>query len=134
MTASILRDLPSARAAGASALYRLILACNAATHEGEMQLAWAPTPATGNLSAVVDGKLTYSYKVEGSEKFGDGTRGRAEPAAIQLYSSKRDSQSPGMRLPAKSLLISNLFMNESVEFSFGDLPMTARQLLVTCFK
>ncbi|HXB74060.1 MAG TPA: hypothetical protein VNY05_37825 [Candidatus Acidoferrales bacterium] len=60
LTASILRELPSARNAGEAAMYRLVLACNAATHEGEMQIAWAPVPKTGTLSAAVDGKTLFT--------------------------------------------------------------------------
>jgi hypothetical protein len=134
LTASILRELPSARSTGEAAMYRLVLACNAATHEGEMQLAWAPVPKAGTLSAAVDGKTPITYNVEGAEKMGNGSQVTAGPAALSLYQSKIDSPSPRMPLPAKSLRIANLFPNESVEFPFGDLPQTARQSLAACFK
>ena len=133
LTASILRELPASRNAGEAALYRLVLACNAATHEGEMQLAWAPAPKTGTLSAAVDGKTPFTYKVEGAEKMGNGSPGTTGPAAISLYESKKNSLTPAMPLPAKTLTISNLFPNETVEFPFGDLTQTARQSLAACF-
>ena len=53
--------------------------------EGEMQLAWAPLPKTGTLSAVVDGKTPVTYTVEGQEKMGNGNQGTTGPAAIVLY-------------------------------------------------
>jgi hypothetical protein len=132
VTASILRELPSARGEVA-ALYRLVLSCNAATHDGEMQLAWAPAPKIGTLSATVDGKAPVIYKVEGAEKMGNGSQGTTGPAAISLYQSKKDSQTPRILLPTKTLLIKDLFPNESVEFPFGDLSQTARQSLAACF-
>lgn len=133
LTASILRELPLARNTSVSAMYRLVLTCNVEAHEGEMQLSWSPSPKTGTLSAVVDGKTTYTYKVEGTEKMGNGSAVITGPAAVNLYEGKKDSRNAGMRLPAKSLLISDLFPNESVEFSFNDLPKAARQSLGACF-
>jgi hypothetical protein len=134
VTVSVLRELPAVRNTGEAAMYRLALACNLATHEGEMQLAWAPVPKAGTLSAAVDGETARTYMVEGTEKMGNGSPVTAGPAAISLYESKKNSQSPGMRLPTKTLRITNLFPNESVEFSFGDLPPAARQSLAACFK
>ena len=133
LTASIMRELPSARNAGEAAMYRLVLVCNAATHEGEMQLSWAPAPKTGTLSAAVDGQTPFIYKVEGTERMGNGSQGTTGPAAISLYESKKVSQNPRMVLPAKTLLITNLFPNESVEFPFDNLNQTARQSLAACF-
>jgi hypothetical protein len=123
LTASIARELPTARN-GAAALYRLVLACNADTRQGEMQLAWSPAPKTGTLSAVVDG-IPLKYDVEGRETMGNGSQAITGPAAISLY--------PKMPLPARTLTISNLFPNETVEFPFGDLGQTARQSLEACF-
>ncbi len=115
-------------------MYRLVLACNAATHEGEMQLAWAPVPKMGTLSVAVDGRAPFTYEVEGTEKMGNGSQATTGPAALSLYESKKDSQSQSMLLPAKGLRITNLFPNESVEFPFGNLPQTARQSFAACFK
>ena len=122
--ASILRELPSAKNPGQAGMYRLVLACNAATHEGTMQLSWAPAPRTGTLWASVDGKPPVEYKVEGMEKMGNGSKGTTGPAAIGLDAST---------LPAKALRIANLFPNESVEFPFGDLPKAVRQSLAACY-
>lgn len=106
-------------------MYRLILTCNTATHEGGMQLAWAPMPKTGTLSAVVDGKTPVTYEVEGKEKMGNGSQATTGPAAISLA---------GMSLPAQSLRIADLFPNESVEFPFGTLTQAARQSLTACIE
>ena len=133
LTASILREIPSARDSGEVEMYRLVIACDAASREGEMQLVWAPVPAKGTLSASVDGKAPVTYQVEGLEKMSNGSQATPALAAISLYESKIDSQIPRMALPVRSLLIVNLFPNESVEFSFGDLPQAARQSLGACF-
>ena len=42
LTASIVQEKPSVRNEGELDLYRLTVTCRADTHEGEMQLAWAP--------------------------------------------------------------------------------------------
>ncbi len=122
LTASILRELPSARNPGQAGMYRLVVECDAATHERTMQLSWAPAPTTGTLWAAVDGKV--EYKVEGLEKMGNGSKGTTGPAAIGLHLST---------LPGRVLRISNLFPNESVEFPFGELPKGARQSLAACY-
>ena len=124
LTASILRELPAARASGETGMYRMVIACNTATHEGGMQLAWAPVPKLGTLSATVDGGTPLVFKVESTEKMGNGSQTITAGAAISL------SQNPSIPLPAKTLRIANLFPNESVEFPFGDLP----QSLAACFK
>jgi len=119
LTASILRELPSAK------LYRLMVSCNSATHEGSVQLAWAPSPRNGTLSVSVDGSEPALYQVEGREKMGNGTAAITGPAATVLS---------GIRsLPRKSLAAGGLFPNESVEFPFGELPEQARQSLAACF-
>ncbi len=123
-TASILRELPSARNPGQAGMYRLVVECDAATHERTMQLSWAPAPTTGTLWAAVDGKPPIEYKVEGLEKMGNGSKGTTGPAAIGLHLST---------LPGRVLRISNLFPNESVEFPFGELPKGARQSLAACY-
>ena len=50
VTASILRELPGTT-------FRLVVICNPATREGDMQLAWAPLPKTGSLE--VDSAMNY---------------------------------------------------------------------------
>ena len=101
VTASILREAPSERNAGEAAMYRLVLSCNTATHEGEMQLAWAPVPQRGTVSAAVDGGSAITYEVTGTEMMGNGSRATTGPAAISLYEGKRDSQAQALTLPRK---------------------------------
>jgi hypothetical protein len=113
-TASILRELPSTNS-GEAASYRLVLACNATTQEGEMQLTWAPAAKAGELSVTVDGKTSLSYEID------QAVTGQA---AVNL------SRIP---VPAQRLGIQSLTTNESVEFSFSDLSQTARRSLAPCF-
>jgi hypothetical protein len=133
LTASILRELPSPKNSGQAAMYRLVLTCNAATREGEMQLAWAPAPKSGILSASIDGNAPLTYKVDGTESMGNGSKAITGPAAISLYESKGDFRPPGMLMPRQTLAFSNLFPNERVEFPFSDLSQSARESLAACF-
>ena len=130
-TASILREMPS-RDTGEAETYRLVLRCSAATHEGEMQLAWSPVPKKGTVSATVDGKKRFTYNVEGTERMGNGTPGAPAAAAVRLYKPEKDPQSPMMLLPTHTLTISDLFPNETVEFPFDSLPQAARKALSQC--
>ncbi|MES1257497.1 MAG: hypothetical protein ABUS51_03670 [Acidobacteriota bacterium] len=134
LTASILREWPSTGNSGEAAMYRLVLTCNAATRQGEMQLAWAPLPKTGVLSVTVDGNTAVTYQVEGREKMGNGSQAITGPAAISLYNSAMNAPGRGMPLPEHSLGIKSFLANESVEFPFSDLTLTARQSLGACFK
>lgn len=63
LTASILREMPSAR--GDVEAYRLIVSCPAATQTGSIQVAWSPAAQSGKLVASVDGKAGVTYAVEG---------------------------------------------------------------------
>ena len=126
-TASILRDLPAARPSGQPALYRLVLACNLETRQGNVQLSWAPTGKTGSLAASVDGHPPVAFPVEGTEAMGNGMPGAMEPAAVSLDDGR-------FSLPARNLTIANLFPGETVVFPFDELPQGARQTLSICFQ
>jgi hypothetical protein len=124
ITASVLRELPSTRSPGEAASYRLVLTCNTATHEGTMQLAWAPAPTTGVLSVLVDDGAPSTYKVEGSERMGNGSQVvTAGPAAMNLT----------IALPVRTLTVRNLFPDETVMFRFDGLNQSVRQPLSQCF-
>lgn len=125
LTASILREVPSAKTVDEASMYRMVVTCNAATRQGEMQLSWAPGPRLGTLSAIVDGEATFTYKVESAKTMG---------AAISLYESGKDFQTPAMVLPMQTLGVNDFFPNESVEFPFEGLTQTTRQSLAACFK
>jgi hypothetical protein len=67
LTASILQEVPSTKDSNEAEVYRLIVSCNPATQEGEVQLAWSPVAQNGTLAASVDGKAAIPFRVEGSE-------------------------------------------------------------------
>jgi hypothetical protein len=126
VTASIVLGVPSSANHGEPDLYRLTLTCRAATHEGEMQLAWSPNvPGSGQtISAVVDGGPAIAYKVEGTEKMGNGSSGTSGPGSTVLKA---------LPLPAQTLTISSLFPDQAVVFPFGALPVDMRRQFAGCF-
>ena len=134
VTASILREMPSAKNAGEAEVYRLIVSCNPATQEGEVQLAWSPVAQTGTLAASVDGKAAVPYRVEGSEKMGNSSGLILHSlAAVMLAETKGGASRTRLPFPAESLTISDLFPGETVTFSFTNLPKDARQEFNACF-
>jgi hypothetical protein len=133
VTASILREIPGARAHGDPALYRLVASCDAATRQGAAQLSWSPQPQAGIVSVAIDGKSPLTYVVQGEEQMGNGTGGKAGPAAVWLDTT---TQAPGQQkftLPLRSLAVSGLFQGESIQFSFDNLMGQAREQLGICF-
>ncbi len=137
LSASIVRDVPSAVSAEVPDSYRLTVTCRVDTHQAEMQLAWSPgVPKQGQvLSAIVDGKPLSTYKVEGTEKMGNGTNGSSGPGSIVLYPATSNSGSAKLAtgLPADTLTIRDVFPNETVVFPFGELTPSDRQDLSSCF-
>jgi hypothetical protein len=129
LTATIVRELPSTKFAGKIDMYRLILTCRVATHEGEIKLAWANgVPEEGReITVEVDGKAQLTHKVEGSKKQGNGLNG---PGATVLYPNAPETNMP---LPTQSLTIRNVFPNETVVFPFENMSQTVRRDLSTCF-
>jgi hypothetical protein len=137
LSASIVQEVPSAASADVPDSYRLAVTCRADTHEAGMELAWSPAvPKTGQvLSAFVDGKALSTYRVEGTEKMGNGGAGSSGPGSIMLYSTQKNfgAAELAMTLPAQTLTIRDAFPNETVVFPFGELTQAARQALSTCF-
>jgi hypothetical protein len=134
LTVSILREMPSAKNAGEAEVYRLIASCNSATQEGEVQLAWSPVAQSGTLVASVDGSAAAQYRVEGSERMGNGSAAVLHGlAALVLAETKRGLSRTGLRFPAESLTISDLFPGETLTFSFANLPKDARREFNACF-
>jgi len=125
VSASIVRELPSAQSADVPDSYRLTVACRADTREAQMELAWSPgVPKTGQvLSALVDGKAVSTYKVEGTEKMGNGQNGVSGPGSIRLATA----------LPADTLTITDAFPGQTVVFPFSSLPQAEHKALSTCF-
>jgi hypothetical protein len=138
VTASIVRELPSAAEAGRpldieAAMYRLVLTCNVTAREGAMQLAWSPLPKEGPLAVAVDGKPATMFTVEGKERMGNGNPVTTGPAAYVFarFGGAADSR---VALPARTLTASQLFAGESVTFPFDQLTTPAREALSTCFR
>jgi hypothetical protein len=125
ITASILREVASSKTPGDTEAYRVVTSCDPALRNGAIQVAWSPAPQSGALSASVDGGAARQYRVEGSEKMGNGSglelHGRA---AIVL---------DGLPFPTQSLTIDDLFPGHSVSFPFSDLPSSARRKFKACF-
>jgi hypothetical protein len=128
LTATILRKLPSTKFAGKIDMYRLILTCRAATHEGEIKLAWANgVPEEGReMIVAVDGQAPFLHKLEGGKKQGNGVGG---PGATILYPDPETT----MPFPTQSLTIKNVFPDETVVFPFETLSPTVRRGLSACF-
>lgn len=126
LTVSVVQGVPSTANQGEPDLYRLTLTCRADAREGEMLLAWSPNvPQNGRvISAVADARTPMTYKVEGTEKMGNGTAGTSGPGSVILRA---------MPLASQTLTISNVFPDQRVVFPFSKLTSAARQALSTCF-
>jgi len=127
VTAGIVEEVSSSMPnAQAPDSYRVTVTCSADTHQGELQVAWAPgTPKQGQvMSAAIDGQEPVTYKIEGHETMGNGNKGDSGPGAILL-------RSPA--LPIRTLTIRDAFPNETVVFQFDELSSADRQALAACF-
>lgn len=126
MTASIVLGLPSTnpKAPGVTDYYRLQIACDSGSRSGDMELEWSPDVAKNGreMTAAVDGKPAFTWKVEGSEKMGNGQEGTSGPGAVVVAAP----------LPKKDLTVSNLFENETVVFPFRELDRKTRRRLDAC--
>jgi hypothetical protein len=137
VTASIVRELPSAAASGRkgaeAAMYRLVLTCNAATRTGAMQLAWSPEAKRGTLAVSLDGQPATTYTVEGTERMGNGTSAVTGPAAF-VFARFGGSADARIALPRRTLEASQLFAGETATFPFDQLTPSAREALSACFR
>ncbi len=87
VTASIVQATPSTAFPEQPDLYRLTVTCSVNTREGQVQLLWSPgSPASNQeISAAIDGKGQFQYRVEGTEKM---ARAAAQDQA-QSHSSRQ---------------------------------------------
>ena len=87
------------------------------------------------FSAFVDGQALSTYKVEGTEKMGNGADGSSGPGSIVLYPTRKDTGAAklAMALPAQTLTVRDAFPNETVVFPFSELTQADRQALSACF-
>ena len=124
LIASIVRYVAPRKPEAGMPLYRLILACNVASHQGEIQLAWSPEAQTNRTFSVsADGRQAISQQLQGrEEQMGNGSAGIAGLAAATLSAP----------LPQETLTITDLFPGETIVFPLGDLDQAARQQLAVC--
>lgn len=124
LTASIIREVPTREPQVGVPIYRLNLACNPATHQGEIQLTWSPKPQTDRTFFVsVDGNPGIPHQLEGREKMGNGSAVNSGLASAILHTP----------LPLKTLTITDLFPAETVAFPLSDLNQSTKQQLEVCF-
>ena len=131
--ASILREKPAAAGSGEARAYRVTLACNVATQHGSLQVAWSPLPWRGTLAASVDGRAAVRYRVDGSEKMGNGSLVVTRGIAALVLTDTKYAEDAGLPLPAETLTIADLFPDETVVFPFAELPRDARREFEACF-
>lgn len=86
LVASIVRYVAARKPEAGTPIYRLILACNIASHQGEIQLAWSPEAQTNRTFSVSpDGRHGIPQQLEGrEEQMGNGSAGIAGLAAAAL--------------------------------------------------
>jgi hypothetical protein len=124
LTASIVRDVAPRQSDTDAPVYRLTLACNTASHTGEIQLTWSPAPQTNRTFSVsADGNAGIPHRLQGrEEKMGNGTALTTGLAAAVLNAP----------LPEKILTITDLFPGETVVFPLGELDQVDRRQLAVC--
>ena len=125
VTASTAREALSIYNETEAELYRLIASCNQSTREGFVQLTWSPVAHGGTFQASVDGKVASQFEVDEMEKkgYGDGVAFKGLASVVLA----------GLPFPVKSLAIRDLFPQQTVTFSFADLPKDVRRTLSACF-
>ncbi len=126
VTASIVREVQPRKPDAGLPIYRLTLACNTSSHEGEIQLTWSPQPQTNRTFSVwADGNAAITQNLQGrEEKMGNGTALTTGLAAVLLRAP----------LPEKTLTVTNLFPGETVVFPIGDLEQADRRRLAVCLQ
>jgi hypothetical protein len=122
LTASIVRDVDPRRSGTPAPVYRLTLACDTASHQGEIQMTWSPDPQTNRTFTVSADGAAISQRVEGEEHMGNGQAGASGRASAKLNAP----------LAEKTLTVSDLFVGEQVDFPVGDLDGVTRRQLADC--
>ncbi len=136
VTASVVQEMPSPKDAAKADLYRLTFTCRADTHEGQVQMTWAPGDLTKGqeVTAAMDGESPVTNKVEVKEWMGTKGNPTRGAGAIVLFATRGNPDAPtSAALPVRRLTVSNLFRGETVVFPFDGLTQAGRQALSTCF-
>jgi hypothetical protein len=124
LTASIVREVPPRKPDTDAPLYRLTLACDGDSPQGNIQLAWSPEPQTDRtFSVLADGQPGIAHQLVGQEKMGNGTAGVSGRASMTLNAP----------LPTKTLVVSDLFAGETATFPVDTLDQRTLQELAACF-
>lgn len=129
VSASIAREVAPRRPdVTDSPVYRVKIDCNTSLGVGEMRLTWSPQPQTGRtMTASADGNTPIAYRVEGKESMGNGATVQTGHASIIL------SDGGNLRFPKHSLIVRELFPEETIEFPFSDLDPKTLAELSGCF-
>jgi len=124
VTASIIREVQPRKHNADSPIYRLTLACNTTSHEGQIQLTWSPEPQTNRTFSVsADGNAAIRQSLQGrEEKMGNGAALTTGLAAVLLKAP----------LPEQTLTVTDLFPGEAVVFPVGNLDQADRRQLALC--
>jgi len=123
VTASVVRIVSPRHAEANPPIYRLTIACDAATRQGTMQLTWSPEPQTDRTFFVSnDGQPGVPHTLSGKEKMGNGTSGTSGRASVVLH----------VALPSKSVAITDLFPSETVLIPIDSLDQATRRELAEC--
>jgi hypothetical protein len=124
LTATIVREVAPRKSDTDAPVYRLTLACDIASHKGEIQLTWSPAPQTNRTFFVsADGNAEIPHRLEGTEeKMGNGTASTTGLAAAPL----------NVPLPENILTITDLFPGETVVFPLGEVDQADRRQLAIC--
>ncbi len=121
ITASTAREALSIYNDTEAELYRVIASCNQPMREGFVQLAWSPVAHGGVFNASADGRAAMQFEVEEMEKkgYGDGVAFKGLASVVLA----------GLPFPTESLVIRDLFPQQTVTFSFAGLPKDVRRAL-----
>lgn len=125
ISASIVRETAPRNQHPHKPLYRLMVSCNTATREGELQLTWSPEPQVDrNFIVQLDSAPGVAHRLMGREqKMGNGVNATTGLASFVLPPA----------LPKQTLTVRDLFPGETVVFPLNELDSTHRREFEPCF-
>jgi len=131
ISASMLREAPSPKETGVAESYRVILACNAVTRQGTIQVTWSPGAKAGKLLVAVDSRPSVAYVVSGTEVYGNGKGTQKTLASLNLTDAQLSDTKTALPLPERTLSISD--SAQTVTFPFDNLSNALRKGIAPCF-